>query len=131
MLAEAAEGASMADVFHEGELQIQELAGERAPASRNGRIIASAIAAGMFPFIAKQPFCVLGSRDDQGRVWASVLLGEAGFMTAAATSVAFDLTRAHRQPDDGLWRHLATRPEVGMLVIDLATRRRVRINGRL
>ncbi len=49
--------------YHEGELRIQELAGELQDAEHTGRAIADAIIRGALKFIAQQPMAVLGSVD--------------------------------------------------------------------
>ncbi len=118
--------------FHEGELLAQKLAGEAEMADQNGRIIGDEILGGALAFIEKQPFAVIGSSDPEGRLWASVLLGEPGFMRAPdRRTVTYDLSRAISSPHDPLWANLDSDPKVGTLVIDLATRRRLRINGNL
>jgi predicted pyridoxine 5'-phosphate oxidase superfamily flavin-nucleotide-binding protein len=118
--------------FHEGEIRAQKLAGEAWAAEQNGQIIADEIPGGALAFIENQPFSVIGSSDPEGRLWASVLLGELGFMRAHdRRTVTVDLKRAFVSPSDPLWRNLETDPKVGALVIDLATRRRLRINGNL
>ncbi len=61
-----------------------------------------------------------------GTVWASVLRGAAGFIhadTASSLQVSAAL-------GDQLSRHVVERPGVGLLLIDHATRRRMRVNGR-
>lgn len=68
--------------FHEGELLVQERAGELDGGQRNGRVIADSIIKGALKFFARQPMIVLGSLDPQQNVWASILFGRPGFMTA-------------------------------------------------
>lgn len=118
--------------FHEGERKAQELAGETWTADQNGAVIADEIPGGALKFIEQQSFAVVGSSDPEGRIWASILLGNPGFMAAPdRRTVKFDLSRAFLPSSDPLWRNLETDPKVGTLVIDLATRRRLRINGNL
>ena len=81
--------------FHEGEIQVQERAGEFDEGARNGRVLADSIMKGALKFVAQQPMVVLGSVDDAQGVWASVLFGPAGFVTAPGERrVDFDLSRA-------------------------------------
>lgn len=118
--------------FHEGERKAQELAGETWTADQNGQVIADEIPGGALKFIEQQSFAVVGGSDPEGRIWTSVVLGKPGFMSAPdRRTVKFDLTRAFVAPSDPLWRNLETDPKVGTLVIDLSTRRRLRINGNL
>ncbi len=118
--------------YHEGELLVQKRAGELAQGERNGRIISRTIIQGAVPFLAKQTMIVLGSMDERGRVWASLLFGPPGFVSAPNnSSVEFDLTETVRAPNDPVWANLEADPRVGLLAIDLSSRRRLRINGRV
>ncbi len=116
--------------YHEGELFVQERVGEFFQGQRNGRAIADSIVRGALPFIAQQPIALFGSLDDEQNVWASVLLGTPGFMTAPdERTVEFDLPQTARNPNDPLWSNIERNPEVGTLIIELTSRRRLRING--
>src|SRR5271154_3539933 len=66
--------------FHEGELQAQKLAGESAEGESNGAMIGDKLMIGALNFIRAQKIAILSSRDARGRRWASILLGEKGFM---------------------------------------------------
>lgn len=115
--------------FHEGELFVQQQAGEAQSAQQNGRIIADTISKGALKFIAQQPMVVLGSLDGE-QVWASLLFGEPGFMQAAdPQSVIFDLSRSQVEHSDPFWHNITYDPRIGSLMIELATRRRLRVNG--
>lgn len=115
--------------FHEGELLVQQRAGEMAKGEQNGRIIANSIIEGAFKFIERQSMVILGSVDEQN-VWASVLLGDPGFIRVVdSQTVEFDLERAFIDCSDRLWKNILRENRIGMLVIELATRRRLRING--
>ncbi len=118
--------------FHDGELLIQQRANEAEIAQRNGAVIADVIPKGALRFIQQQALAVVGSLDSDGHVWASVLVGEPGFLSATdQATVALDVTQNRSSADDPLWHNIETRHEVGMLVIELATRKRLRINGQL
>ena len=115
--------------FHEGELLVQQRAGETAKGEQNGRIIADSIIKSAFKFIEQQPMVVLGSVDDRN-VWASILLGHPGFITVVdPQTVEIDLERAFIDPGDRFWKNIDRENRIGMLIIDLASRRRLRING--
>ena len=118
--------------FHEGELKVQKLAGEAAMAERNGAMIAGRIMGGALPFLAQQSMVVFGTRDAEGRLWASMLFGQRGFMQSSdGRGVDFDLARMASQPHDPFWRNIKTNASAGTLAIDLATRRRIRVNGEI
>ncbi len=116
--------------FHEGELQVQERANELEEGARNGRVVADSIMKGALKFVAQQPMVVLGSVDDEQEVWASVLFGPPGFVTAPdERRVEFDLAHAGINEHDPFWRNIQHNPRIGALFLELATRRRLRING--
>lgn len=118
--------------FHEGELAVQQRANEAETAQRNGSVIADTIPEGALRFIGQQSLAAMGSLDNEGNVWASVLVGEPGFLVALdERAIELDRSRRPAPDDDPLWRNIEINPAVGMLVIDLATRRRLRINGRI
>ena len=118
------------DPFHEGELRVQELAGELEEGVRNGRVLADSIMKGALKFVAQQPMVVLGSVDDRQNIWASVLFGQPGFVTAPdERKVEFDLSRAGINEHDPFWQNIQHNPQIGGLFLELATRRRLRING--
>lgn len=118
--------------FHEGEIQIQRRVGDEATAARNGGMISRTISAGALPFLAKQPMVVFGSRDGSGSLWASPLFGEPGFVQATSDRrVEIALADAVAMPNDPLWDNITSDSSVGMLAIELSTRRRLRINGQL
>lgn len=116
--------------FHEGELAVQERAGERDLARTNGRIIESAIPAPALGFVSQQPMAVLATVDSEQRPWASLLLGNPGFLRADTPErVVVDLSRGWHHPDDPFVANVDIDERVGMLMVELATRRRLRING--
>ncbi|WP_394781178.1 pyridoxamine 5'-phosphate oxidase family protein [Undibacterium sp.] len=116
--------------FHAGERLIQSLAGESAVAERNGTMIANMVIAGARGFIEKQFMVLLGSVDAHGRPWASVIYGTPGFSrTLDGTSILMDAPAAARDPLDPVWSNIAVGSAIGMLFIELSTRRRYRING--
>ena len=115
--------------YHEGELAVQERLGEVDTGQRNGRAVADTILKGALKFIEQQPMAVLGSMDADQNVWASLMLGRPGFMSADERAVTFDLAQTLPQPHDPLWVNIESDKRLGALVIELASRRRLRING--
>lgn len=118
-------------VFHEGELAVQERAGALAQGRNSGRMVSDTIIPGAIRFVKKQPFVVTGSVDEQQNVWASILVGRAGFMSAEPQSFDIDLSQTIQQHNDPLWKNLDGDSRIGLLVIDLRSRARLRVNGRI
>ncbi len=117
-------------IYHEGERAVQRSAGEVAIADHNGVVIAGTILGGARPFLQKQSMAVLASVDAQGMPWSSVLFGEPGFVHVdGAASLGIAMAPARRDPTDPLWTNIAANPVLGMLFIELGSRRRYRING--
>ncbi|MEZ4600112.1 MAG: pyridoxamine 5'-phosphate oxidase family protein [Syntrophotaleaceae bacterium] len=118
----------MKTVYHPGELKIQEKVGAREAADHVGRTIYPLIAHMFVDFIQSQPLVILGFSDDAGETWASLLTGEPDFMQV----VDEQTLRIKALPHEGdpLERELQDGSELGLLLIDFATRRRLRLNGR-
>jgi hypothetical protein len=67
--------------FHAGELAVQQQAGVRSEAARLEPMLeAGELGGGFAQFLAVRTFAVLSARDGCGRLWASPLVGPAGFM---------------------------------------------------
>ncbi|APG05550.1 pyridoxamine 5'-phosphate oxidase [Luteibacter rhizovicinus DSM 16549] len=116
--------------FHEGERAIQQRAGESAVADRNVTLVSDTVIGGARPFIAKQFMVVLGSVDASGDVWASALFGQPGFIhTTDGRAIQIDVPEGSRDPVDPLWTNIASGRDLGMLFIELGSRRRYRVNG--
>lgn len=118
--------------FHDGERAVQVRAGEDAIADRNIAVMSDTVIGGARPFIGKQFMVALGSVDATGRVWASVLFGKPGFLhTADGKAIEIDVPARHRDDVEPLWTNLQGNKDVGMLFIELGSRRRYRVNGRV
>ncbi|UZD99372.1 FAD-binding oxidoreductase [Pseudomonas mediterranea] len=78
-------------------------------------------------FYAQLPFVVLGAVDRQGDAWATIRTGQPGFMNSPTPE------RLHislpPQPDDPAQDGMQQGDAIGMLGIELHTRRRNRMNG--
>jgi len=117
--------------FHEGELQAQKLAGETVEGESNGAMIDDKLMLGVLNFIRAQKMAIVSSRDAQGRRWASILLGVAGFMEPQdRKTLAITVDAADNDLGDVLWENLRGDDHVGALIIQLHNRQRLRINGR-
>lgn len=118
----------MSAKYHPGEIEVQERAGVRSMAERVGNSIHPIIPPAAREFLEEQPMVVVGSLGADGRVRASLLVGEPGFMQALdERTVKIDATPF---PGDPLAMALqGAGTKVGVLAIDLAARRRLRLNG--
>ena len=119
------------EVFHEGELAVQQRAGVVAQGRNSGRMIGDRIIPGAIKFVKRQPFVVTGSVDQQQHLWASIVVGRSGFVVAESRRLDIDLMRTLHIEADPLWKNLNHDPRIGILVIDLRSRARLRVNGRV
>lgn len=116
--------------FHAGERAVQQRAGETAMADRNIGLLGNIVLGGARPFIAQQFMAVLGSIDAAGGVWASLLFGQPGFLhTEDGSSILIDVAGKERDQADPLWQNIGRQSDLGMLFIELGSRRRYRVNG--
>jgi hypothetical protein len=125
-----AAGARPADVgFHVGELAVQRQAGTLDEAARLSPMLDPAeLRGGIVAFLADRTFAVITARDGAGRLWTSPLSGPRGFLEAAGPTTL--VIRARLRAGDPLHR-LPAGQKVGLVVVEFATRRRVRVNGTL
>ena len=118
--------------FHEGEIAVQTQAGVEEKAKMIGHVILDRIRDDAIPFIAQQSMAVLGSCDDKGNLWSSIIFGEPGFIVAEDVhTVCLNKQKSYTALTDPLWQNIENNPQIGMLLIDLASRKRLRINGQL
>src|SRR5262249_50592150 len=109
---------------------VQERAGERDVARQRAGAISSRIVPGALSFLARQRLVALAAVGDDGHLWTSVWCGEPGFVQSAdGQRVTIARSLMAISPDDPVEQRLAIGRDVGMLAIELATRRRLRING--
>jgi predicted pyridoxine 5'-phosphate oxidase superfamily flavin-nucleotide-binding protein len=115
-------------MFHDGEQAVQRRAGVERVAAQVGRNIADRMSREHAGLLRRQPLVVLASRDDAGRLWASMLTGDVGF--ARAVDEHHVLLGAAPAPGDPLALALAAGPvKMGLLAIEFDTRTRIRLNG--
>ena len=116
--------------YHPGEIAVQERAGERDIARRHGAIISSKVVSGALPFLARQRLVAVSTAGDDGGLWTSVWCGQPGFVRSAdGQHVIIGRSLLTAPPHDPVLRRLAVARDVGLLAIEFASRRRVRING--
>jgi len=115
--------------FHSGELAVQRRAGVQEEAARLSTMVARGELRGGIPgFLANATFAAITGRDASGRLWTSPVVGPPGFLKAASpTTLVID---AMPNAEDPL-RQLPSGQPVGLIVMDFAARRRLRINGKL
>jgi uncharacterized protein len=113
--------------YHPGELEVQTRAGVRVEASRIIRSIHATVPPVAQDFLRNQRMIVLSSVDREDHVWASVLTGEPGFIqTPDEQTIEIN---AMPQPFDPLVATIRGGGAIGMIAIEFATRRRIRVNG--
>lgn len=117
----------MSTPFHTGELAVQARAGVTEMAARVGRGIGRTMPDAAQDFLRAQPWVIVASEDAEGRPWASVLHGTPGF--AHATDAQTVLIDTSPLPGDPLGLNLTRGDRLGLLAIESATRRRMRVNG--
>ncbi len=114
--------------FHPGEMAIQEKLGVRERMEVGGRKgIREYMPDQHRDFFASLPFLLVGSVDVQGQPWASILVGQPGFLSSPNPKTL----RVHARPlaGDPLNNLLHAGMDIGILGIELPTRRRNRMNG--
>ena len=119
-----------ADVgFHHGELAVQERAGTRQEAARLSPMLDPAeLRGGIVAFLADRTFAAITARDADGRLWTSPLSGPPGFLeTVSPTTLAIHARLPAGDPLHGL----PAGQLAGLVVVEFAARRRVRVNGTL
>lgn len=118
----------MVSKYHAGEIEVQARAGVREMAARVSDVIRPEIPPGARDFLEDQRMVVLGSTGAAGRVWASLLTGEPGFLRVLDERTL--LIDARPVPGDPLGEFSKPGVDVGLISIDLSTRRRMRLNGK-
>lgn len=119
-----------ASPWHAGELALQRSVGVAEQMDRVGRIVLRPYLPDQHrAFFALLPFIVIGAVDPDGAPWATIRAGHPGFMHSPDPALlAVEAMRDHADPAE---RGMTDGAPVGLLGIDLATRRRNRLNGRL
>ncbi|MGW8764775.1 pyridoxamine 5'-phosphate oxidase family protein [Streptomyces sp. NPDC055815] len=111
----------MNTAYNPGSLAIQAREGVQDLAAHVGRSITPGIRPVAAAFLEAQPMLMLGTADEDARVWSTLLTGAPGFVRATGphtVSVAAPLPEG--TPDGA---------KVGTLALDPRTRRRMRLNG--
>ncbi|HTK00402.1 MAG TPA: pyridoxamine 5'-phosphate oxidase family protein [Bordetella sp.] len=115
--------------WHEGELTLQRSVGvvERMTVPGQRQMSRDYMPDQHREFYAQLPFVVLGAVDKSGDVWATLRAGKPGFMhSPVPRRLVMDLPREPNDPADA---GMEEGEGIGMLGIELHTRRRNRLNG--
>jgi hypothetical protein len=115
------------DYYHAGELEVQERAGVRHQADAISEMILPFVPPAVGGFVSAQRLAVVGSVGSDGRVWASAVIGDPGFLNIPDERTLQIESPVHG--DDPLWENLRGNPQIGVLILDAAARRRMRVNG--
>jgi predicted pyridoxine 5'-phosphate oxidase superfamily flavin-nucleotide-binding protein len=117
--------------FHEGEIAVQEGTGQRAAAARLEKAIRDTISNPVASFIAQAATLAVCASSPDGELWASVWFGAPGFILAGSEgrTVRVERDTLVVSSADPVHQNVRIHDRFGMLAIDFATRRRVRING--
>ncbi len=113
--------------YHKGELAVQTRAGVGSDGLSAHEMYRAVMPSGVQRFLIAQQLAVFSTKDAQGRVWASMRSGPPGFLRPLNERTVEISGYSHR--DDPLLTNLAAHQEAGMLVIHLAARQRIRLNG--
>jgi predicted pyridoxine 5'-phosphate oxidase superfamily flavin-nucleotide-binding protein len=119
---------SRASPFHPGEQVVQARVGVREQVEGLGaRLIRDFMPDQHRELFSRLPFIVVGAADTSRRLWASLLAGPPGFISSPDPRSL--RIQARPAPGDPLAGALQAGADVGLLGIELPTRRRNRMNG--
>jgi hypothetical protein len=121
----------MLHVYHAGEIAVQERMGERSLAERRASIVSDRLIPGARAFLDQEGVAAVAAEAPDGSVWTSFWCGAPGFLRGDDSGEHVGFTRALdlTDPDDVVRGVMRAGQQLGMVVIDFATRRRLRING--
>jgi len=115
--------------WHEGERAVQRRLGFAEHAEARGVNIRDFMPEQHRAFFAQLPFAVLGALDPVGNPWATVLTGGPGFLSSPNPKILH--IGAYPQDGDPAASGIPPGARIGLLGIELSTRRRNRMNGRV
>lgn len=117
------------NLFHAGELEMQQLAGVQAIAARTGNLIEGLVPSRAMDFIRQQTVAWIGIDDGEGLPWAFPLFGPPGFINPNTGELLEIELNEHFPIPDRWLVNLQKGKAIACLLIELSTRRRLRING--
>jgi len=118
------------EAFHPGEQLLQERLGVRARMNELGpKVIRDHMPEQHRELFEKLPILMIGALDKESRPWTTLLTGQPGFVQAPDS---FHLeVKANPVPFDPVLNQLKTGSNIGLLGIELETRRRNRMNAEI
>ena len=119
------------EVYHQGEIAVQERTGARSIAQRRAAIVGDWLPPGAREFLAVQVAAGAAAVAPDGTVWASMWCGEPGFLRSDAEGEQVQVVAAlDRTPDvDPVRRFARAADPIALVAIDFTTRQRLRVNG--
>ena len=114
--------------FHAGELAIQARLGVQPQMDKQARrIVRDYLPQQHRQFYSQLPYLIVGTVDTEGHPWASILVGKPGFVASPDDRTL----RIASRPlfGDPLVANLVSGGDIGLLGIELHSRRRNRMNG--
>jgi len=115
--------------FHLGEQQVQSRLGVRDIEGWARKVVRPFMPDEQREFHTSLPFLVAAARDERERPWVTLLVGDEGFVVSPdPKSLRIDTKLV---AGDALEGALTPGGDLGLLGIELATRRRNRVNGRI
>ncbi len=115
--------------FHHGEQRVQERLGVRDIEAWARKVVRDHLPEQQRDFYTSLPFLVVSARDGKGRPWVTLLDGPDGFVSSPDTRHL--VIEAKPAQGDALEGSFKVGADIGILGIELATRRRNRANGRV
>ena len=119
--------------WHAGERQLQEKVG----VGERMEVLGQKVIRDYMPdqhreFYHQLPFMIAGAVDGAGQPWATLIEGDEGFVTSSdSRQLSFDLAAMALDPLDPATAGLVRGEAIGLLGIELHSRRRNRINGHI
>ena len=115
--------------FHHGEQKVQERLGVRDIEAWARKVVRDHLPEQHRDFYTSLPFLVVSARDGKGRPWVTFLDGPDGFVRSPDRQHL--VIESKPVKGDALEGSFGIGADVGILGIELATRRRNRVNGRV
>ena len=118
------------EAWHQGEIEMQERVGVRQQMADVGkRVLRDHLIDQHRQFYPQLPFAVFGTVDENDDVWATLRANHPGFLSASDPyHLSVNFPRAADAPADA---GMGDGKPIGMIGIELHTRRRNRLNGRI
>ncbi|MFB2898488.1 pyridoxamine 5'-phosphate oxidase family protein [Aerosakkonemataceae cyanobacterium BLCC-F50] len=115
--------------FHSGEIAVQTRAGVREDAERIGQVICNTVKPAALSFLGTQQMAIASTIASNGTIWASLLTGSPGFIQVLNDQI-IQIQHTSNYIDI-LHQNLEKNSAIGLLVIDLSNRKRLRLNGNI